>query len=292
MSTASLTPIARLCALVRPRRRRCSAWADRAVLILVVLLGLLVLVGPYLAPYDPYRSDAAMQLLPPSGAHLLGTDDQGRDVLSRLLVGARPTLLSALVVVGLGTAIGVLVAALAALGGRWADEVLMRCCDILLALPGLMLALAIAAALGSGLTASIIALVVATFPATARLARGSVRRTMSAAYVEAARATGVSRPVLMVRHVLPNSLDEVLVNATFQIGGVTLIMSGLAFIGVGAQPPSAEWGAMAASASAYMGTDWAAAVLPGLLITVSVVAFGLLGDMLQVRRDPALRGGR
>ncbi|WP_160165907.1 ABC transporter permease [Actinoplanes sp. OR16] len=266
-------------------------WLDTVVVAIIAVLVLMAVFGPLVAPHDPYRSDPALRLLGPSSDYWLGTDEEGRDVLSRLLVGARPTLLSALVVVAVSTVIGILVASVAALGGRWVDEVLMRACDILLSLPGLMLALAVATALGSGLTGAIIALIVAMFPATARLARGTILRTLTAGYVEAARVQGSSKLALMLRHVLPNSLDEVLINATLQIGGVTLIMSGLSFIGVGAQPPSAEWGAMASTAARYVTVNWPAAILPGLLITVSVVAFGLLGDMLQIRRDPTLRKG-
>ncbi|MEU4564235.1 ABC transporter permease [Actinoplanes sp. NPDC023936] len=287
--TALTSPITRLTRFTRRPARR--PWLDHLVLAVIGLLVLAAIFGPLLAPHDPYRSDPSLRLLGPSSQFWLGTDEEGRDVLSRLLVGARPTLLSALVVVLVSTALGLLVASVAALGGRWADEILMRTCDILLSLPGLMLALAVATALGSGLTGAIIALVVAMFPATARLARGTILRTLTTGYVEAAKVMGTSRVTLMLRHVLPNSLDEVLINATLQIGGVTLILSGLSFIGVGAQPPSAEWGAMASTAARYVTVNWPAAILPGLLITISVVAFGLLGDMLQVRRDPTLRKG-
>ncbi|WP_404429935.1 ABC transporter permease [Microbacterium lacus] len=279
--------------LIRRQRRALPPLLDVLVVAAIVLLLLMALVGPLIAPHDPFRSEPSMRLLPAGPDYWLGTDSEGRDILSRLLAGAQPTILSALLVVAISTAMGVAAAALAAAGPRWVDETVMRTGDILLALPGLLLALAIAATLGSGLEAAIIALVATSFPATMRIARASIERTMSESYVEAARTMGLSRWRLMSRHVLPNSMDEVIVNATALIGQVTLIMAGLSFIGVGAQPPSAEWGAMASASAKYIFTNWPAAFLPGLFITISAVAFALLGEMLQTRLDPALRtGGR
>jgi len=261
---------------------------DAVAFVLVAVLVVAVVAGPWLAPHDPYRADPTAALLPPGGSYLLGTDDAGRDILSRLLVGARTTLLAATGVVVLSTLVGVLVAAVAAAGPRWLDETLLRVVDVFLAFPSIVLALGIAAALGPSLTSVVVAMVVAMWPATARLVRSVMRETMSSQYVEAARLTGMSSPRVVARHVLPNSLDSVYVQLGLDVSGAIVLIAGLAFLGVGAPPPSADWGSMVAQGREYVTTAWWVALFPGLAITLAAVAFGLLGDALRARLDPTV----
>lgn len=266
-----------------------TPWIDRIAAGLALALVVVAVIGQFFQPYDPYAANPVDALLPPSAAHLMGTDDAGRDVLSRLLVGAGTTLLAAILVVLLTTIVGVVVACIAAMSPRAVDEAIMRVCDIFMAIPGMVLALGIAAALGASLPSVIIAMVVSMWPGTARLVRGILRETMSAAYIESATVTGV-RPVrVLMRHVLPNSLDSVYVQASMEISGAIVMMAGLAYLGVGAPPPSADWGAMVAQGREYITTAWWVTTFPGLAITVSAVAFGLLGDAIRLRLDPTAR---
>ncbi|GAB3854289.1 ABC transporter permease [Nocardioides maradonensis] len=278
-------------ALMAVRRPAGGTLLDRVVIALALGLVVIAVFGPLIAPYDAYNSQISQALHSPSASHWFGTDDQGRDVLSRILVGARSTLLTSLVVVICAALLGTLVASLASIGNRWVDDAVMRICDIVLALPGLVLALSVSAVLGAGATPAAIGIVVALSPAYARVAHGVMRQTKATTFVEAARILGASRLRIHRKHVLPNSLDLVIVQSAFDIGGVSLILAGLSFVGVGAQPPSANWGAMASGGRGYVTTAWWAALAPGLMITITVIVFALLGDMLQVRRDPTLRTG-
>lgn len=200
-----------------PRRRRVGLFNLVVVLSAVLVVGVAVL-APMIAPATVYRSDILNALQPPSSQHWFGTDDQGRDVLWRILVGARTTLLSAMLVVACYSAIGVIVATLATVGGRWVDEVLMRITDITLSLPGLVVALGFAAALGPSLRSAIIAMILVGWPMTARLLRGIMRETMAQPFVQGATVLGASRTRLMIRHVLPNSLDVLIVKWAADIG--------------------------------------------------------------------------
>lgn len=258
--------------------------------IVVALLLVLAIVGPLIAPDAlVYRSDILSALAPPSSTHWLGTDEQGRDVFWRIIAGAQSSLLSAVAIVTGFSFVGVLVATLATLGGKWADEVLMRIVDAALAFPPIIFALGVAAALGPSLNSAIIAMILTGWPVTARVLRGVMKETMSQPFVENARVLGVSRARLMLRHVLPNSLDVLVVKWAGDVGNTILILGGLSFVGVGAQPPSAEWGAMVTSAKGVIATAWWAAFTPGIAIAITATAFGLLGDILQVRFNPALR---
>ena len=262
---------------------------DRAVYLVVALLFATALFAPMLAPPTVYLSDIRNSLQPPSAGHWFGTDDQGRDVFWRVLVGARATLLSSVLIVTVYSLIGVAIATLASVGPRWLDELLMRITDIGLALPGLVVALGFAAALGPSLQSAIIAKAVTGWPVTARLLRSIMRQTMTAQVVVGAQALGVSKPRLMTHHVLPNSLDILIVKWAGDIGSTILVLAGMSFIGVGAQAPSAEWGAMIADAKGYVASAWWVVAAPGAAIVLASVGFGLLGDILQVRRDPTLR---
>ncbi|GAB7007415.1 ABC transporter permease [Nocardioides sp. AN3] len=267
------------------RRRRRLPVIDRIAFIAVGVLLLLALIGPLLAPHDSYAVKLSDALQPPSGVHWLGTDGLGRDLLSRILTGARPSILGALMAVSGAAAIGIAVAAIATIGPRWLDDLLMRICDITLSLPVMVMALGVAVALGPSLRSAVIAMIVAWWPGFARLARAEMRTVLTSPYVEAARVLGARRSRIMVRHVLPNSLDGVYVQATLEIGGATLIMAGLSFIGAGAQPPSAEWGAMVENGARYLSTAWWISTFPGLMITLTALAFALSGDSLRTRNN-------
>lgn len=273
-----------------PRRRVRFSIFEIAVFTLVATLLLTALFGPLVAPDMVFNSDIANSLMPPSAEHWFGTDDQGRDVFWRLIVGAQTTLLSAFLVVTIYSLIGVTIATVAAAGPRWLDETLMRITDIGLALPGMIVALGFAAAMGPSLQSAVIAMGITGWPITARMLRGIMRQTMEAQYVAGAQVLGVSRWRLMTKHVLPNSLDVLIVKWAGDIGTTVLVLASLSFIGVGAQPPSAEWGATIAGARGYVSTAWWTVVAPGAAVAITSIAFGLFGDIIQVRRDPSLRG--
>lgn len=274
------------------RTVQASGKLDMFVFALTGFLIFLAVFGPLLAPDSIYRSDIGNALQAPSGAHWFGTDDQGRDVFWRLVAGAQATLLSSVLIVAAYSLIGVAVATTAAVGPKWLDELLMRITDIGLALPGLIVALGFAAALGPSLESAIIAKAVTGWPVTARLLRSILMQTMTAQYVVGAQVLGASKWRLMTRHVLPNSLDVLIVKWAGDIGATVLILAAMSFIGVGAQAPSAEWGAMVSDAKGYVSSAWWAVAAPGAMIAITSVAFSLLGDILQVWRDPTLRDSR
>ncbi|AWC21176.1 putative D,D-dipeptide transport system permease protein DdpC [Aminobacter sp. MSH1] len=279
-------------AIAQPAARRKEGFSAFEIFVfsLVVALLAIAIFGPLLAPDSIYSSDIANSLMPPSAANWFGTDDQGRDVFWRLIVGAQTTLLSAFLVVTLYSLIGVTLATVAAAGPRWLDEALMRVTDIGLALPGMIVALGFAAAMGASLRSAVIAMAITGWPITARMLRGIMRQTMEQPFVAGAQVLGVSKWRLMTKHVLPNSLDVLIVKWAGDIGTTVLVLASLSFIGVGAQPPSAEWGATIASARGYVSTAWWTVVAPGAAVAITSIAFGLLGDIIQVRRDPSLRG--
>lgn len=274
-----------------PRTKQHSPITERIALVVVALIVLLAVIGPWAAPYDPYLVDLANALTAPSAEHWLGTDVNGRDVLSRILDGGRTTLSATAIVLVITIVVGTAVGTLAALGGRVVDEVLMRITDIGLALPSIILALGFAVALGPGLQSAIVAVAATWWPGYARLVRSVVREVRDAEYVEAARALGVGRWRLVRKHILPNSLDALIVQVTLDVAAVMLVISGLSFIGVGAQVPSSEWGAMIAAASNNVTNGWWSLVFPGVAIAITAIAFNLAGDWVRVRRDPTLRDG-
>lgn len=276
----------------RTRRRRRTPIAERVAVVLAVLIVIIAVVGPWLAPHDPYAVDPAQSLRSPNAAHWFGTDANGRDVLSRVLTGARTTLTATFIVLVVATAVGVLIGTLAALCGTVVDEILMRICDIGLALPSIVLALGLAAALGPSLSSAVIAMAATWWPGYARLVRTVVREVRYAEFVESARMLGAGRMRLVLRHILPNSLSILYVQVTLDVAAVMLVISGLSFIGVGAQVPSAEWGAMIAAAANNVVNGWWALLFPGLAIGITAVAFNLVGDWLRVRTDPTLKAGR
>ena len=277
-----------------PRRREVLSRLVEVLAALVVLgVVIVTFLGSWLAPFDPYRVDVSAAFLPPGvDGHLFGTDAEGRDVLSRILVGAHETVFSTVIVILAAAVLGTAVGVAAAAGPRWVDEVLMRICDVFLSVPSLVLALGVAAVLGPSLSSAVIALAVTWWPGYARLVRSVVRDTLQLEYVAAARVLGVSRTRMVRRHLLPGIRDTLLVQTTVDVAAIILVISGLSFIGVGAQVPSAEWGAMVADGRSYVVTAWWVAVFPGLAIAVTAIAAQLLGDALRVRLDPTLRSRR
>jgi peptide/nickel transport system permease protein len=267
--------------------RQPAVAAGVAILVFFVLAALL---APVLAPFDPLAQNVIKGLRPPSREFLLGTDKLGRDILSRMLFGARISLFVGFSVVVLSILIGGLFGLIAGWRGGWIDEVMMRVTDIFFAFPGLILAMAIAAALGPSLQNALIAIIAVTWPVYARLVRGQVLALKRREFIDAARVVGASEARILFRHVLPNSLAPLLVQASFDLGGAILSVAGLSFIGFGAQPPIPEWGVMISEGRNYMATQWWLASFPAITILLVVAGFNLLGDGLRDALDPRLRG--
>lgn len=269
----------------RPLRRFLRNPGGLIGLFLLVLLILVALLAPIIAP-DPISQNIAQRLQPPSPEHWLGTDQLGRDVWARVVHGAGISLRVGFGVVILAVLIGVAVGLLAGtLGGAW-DNLLMRVTDIFFAFPSLILAMAIAAALGPNLNNTIIAVALVSWPIYARLVRANVLALREREFVEAARALGSSQGRLMLRHLLPNTLTPVFVQASFDVGGAILTAAGLSFIGFGAQPPTPEWGAMVSETRSYIAEAIWAPTAPAMGILLTVLAFNLLGDALRDVLDP------
>jgi len=256
---------------------------------LVAVFLLLTVLAPLLAPYSPYDQDFAAALQPPSAAHPFGTDQYGRDIVSRVMYGTRIALLSILVADGFGLVVGTLLGLIAGFYGKWVDSAVMRVVDVLLAFPYLLLALIIVAALGPGLLNSMIAIGVVYTPQYARLIRGQVLSVKTTEFVLAAQAIGANRFRIMLRHILPNSFTPVLVMGTLSAGTVVVETAGLSFLGMGSQPPSPDWGAVLAEGQGYFLTAWWNATFPGLAIFAVVIGFNLLGDALRDHFDPRRR---
>jgi ABC-type dipeptide/oligopeptide/nickel transport system permease subunit len=256
---------------------------------LVGLFAAMTAFGPLVAPYDPTSLSAAL-LQGPSPTHVFGTDEFGRDVLSRVLVGARLAFRLGLVSVVVALGIGGLLGLVSAYYGGWLDTLLQRVMEWLLAFPELLFVLAVVAMLGPSLDAVIFALGVFAIPGYVRVVRSVVLSAREAAYVEAARALGASDRRIMLVHLLPNVYAPALVLSTLRFGAALLAGSGLSFIGLGAQPPTPEWGAIMATGREYLLDAWWITFFPGVLIALSVLGVNLLGDGLRDRLDPALRG--
>ena len=264
---------------------------DRVALVSALVLGgvvLAALLAPWLAPYDPYFTDLPIAMQPPSAAHWFGTDNTGRDLLSRVMYGARNTLMMGLAGVLIGGALGALLGILAAFYKRL-DPWIMRAVDILLAFPAILIGLAVAAILGSGLGAVIFALVVSTVPDVARVARGAAVGVMGMDYMEAGRAVGLSNRSLIWRYLTLNCISTVAVFLTLRFGQVILVGSSLGFLGMGAQPPVAELGMMAAQGRDYLFMAPHIATIPSLAIFAIVLAANLLGDAVRDVLDPRLQ---
>jgi peptide/nickel transport system permease protein len=257
-----------------------------AVLIFLVLI---TLFANWIAPYDPITVVPRDSQQPPSRTHFMGTDLLGRDILSRVIFGARLSLLIGLASVCIGATIGTIVGLGAGYYGGWLEAVIMRVVDAMLAFPGILLALTVIVGLGTGIVNVMIAVGVATIPGYARLTRGTVLSAKENVYVEAARVMGCSSTRIMFRHILPNVIAPVIVLSTLRFGIAILSAAGLSFLGLGAQPPTPEWGLMVSMGRTYLGKAWWMSTFPGLAITVAVVAINLVGDGLREALDPKLR---
>ncbi|HEX5596646.1 MAG TPA: ABC transporter permease [Micromonosporaceae bacterium] len=276
----------------RSRQLLAALVRDRLALLGLILVALLVLAAifaPWLAPYPEQGAGVAEvgdRNLAPSAAHWLGTDALGRDLLSRIIMGARPALLTPLAVVGLAILIGVPLGLVAGYRGGRLDELIMRVADMFLAFPPLLLAMVIVALLGPSLLNAALALAVSWWPWYARLVRGLTASLRERPFVEGARTLGLRDTTVLVRHVLPNAAAPVIVQASVDIGTVILAAGSLAFLGLGAQPPVPDWGLMVAEGRTYVLSQWWLSAFPGAAIFLAVLGFNLLGDALRDVLDP------
>jgi len=261
-----------------------------AVIGMLLILGLvfLAIFAPFLAPHSPYIGDlaSARLLAPGTPGHLLGTDDQGRDILSRLIYGSRLTLQVVVLVAIIAAPLGLLVGTVAGYAGGWVDAVLMRVTDIFLAFPKLVLALAFVAALGPGIGNAIIAIAITSWPPYARIARAETLTVRNSDYISAVRLMGASPWRIVLRHIMPLCISSLIVRVTLDMAGIILTAAGLGFLGLGAQPPLPEWGAMIASGRRFILDQWWVAAMPGFAILVVSLGFNLLGDGLRDALDP------
>lgn len=257
-----------------------------AIVLLIILCALL---APWLAPYDPIQGKLTDMLQAPSSAHWLGTDEQGRDILSRIIHGSRTSLQVGLIAVAISLTLGTAIGALSAYFGGWIDLVVMRFIDMMLAFPSILLAIAITAILGPSLTNAMVAVGIVNMPIYARLVRSSVLSLKEFDFVQAARAAGGGHGRILGRHILPNALAPLIVQSTLSIGTAMLDAAGLSFLGLGAQPPLPEWGAMLSGAQTYIQLAPWVVTFPGLAIMIAILGFNLLGDGLRDLLDPRLR---
>lgn len=258
-------------------------------LVVILILIFTAAAAPLLTQYDPIAQNMAIRLSPPSWDHILGTDNFGRDVFARIIYGARTTLDIIILVTIIVAPIGLLIGTCSGYFGGIVDEVLMRITDIFLSFPGLVLALGFAAALGPGITNAIIAISLTAWPPIARLARAETLSLRQMDYIAAVRLQGASSAAVITRHILPMCVPSVIVRVTLNMAGIILTAAGLGFLGLGAQPPWPEWGAMAATGREFMlDSPWVIAA-PGIAIAVVSLAFNLVGDALRDVLDP--RGG-
>ena len=286
-----------------PTSRSHAAWVGRyrgwlqfrsnglamAGLITAAAMILLSLAAPLVAWQDPSAQDLAGRLAPPSAAHWFGTDELGRDLFARVLYGGRITLGMVVAVVLLVAPVGLAVGSIAGYLGGLADRILMRVTDIFLAFPRLVLALAFVAALKPGISSAIIAIALTAWPPYARLARADTLTVRGTDYIAAVRLTGASSGRIILRHVVPLCLTSVIVRVTLDMSGIILTAAGLGFLGMGAQPPTPEWGTMIASSRAFILDQWWVPTIPGVAIFVASLAFNLLGDGLRDVLDPKQR---
>ena len=268
-------------------RRFSSNWLAVAGLAVIIALVLVAIFADLIAPYSPVIGDLkGARLLPPSATHWFGTDDLGRDIFSRIVYGSRLTLFVVVLVAVIAAPIGLLVGTAAGYAGGWIDAVLMRITDIFLAFPKLILALAFVAALGPGIENAVIAIAITSWPPYARIARAETLTVRNSDYIAAVQLMGASPFRIVLRHIMPLCLSSLIVRVTLDMAGIILTAAGLGFLGLGAQPPLPEWGAMIASGRRFILDQWWVAGMPGLAILVVSLGFNLLGDGLRDALDP------
>ncbi|WP_046868911.1 nickel transporter permease [Microvirga massiliensis] len=258
-----------------------------AGLFIILALIVVAIFADQLAPYSPYEGDLReARLQPPSWTHPFGTDDQGRDILSRVIYGSRITLFVVVLVAVLAAPIGLLVGTVAGYAGGWVDSALMRITDIFLAFPRLILALAFVAALGPGIENAVIAIAITSWPPYARIARAETLTIRQTDYIAAVKLVGASPWRIVLRHIMPLCVSSVIIRVTLDMAGIILTAAGLGFLGLGAQPPMPEWGALIANGRLYVLDQWWVAAAPGAAIFMVSLAFNLLGDGLRDALDP------
>ncbi|MBO8155901.1 MAG: ABC transporter permease [Bacillaceae bacterium] len=258
-------------------------------LLIILTLIFTAIFAPYVATHDPTEQDIFNRYAAPSSDHWLGTDELGRDIYSRIVYGSRISIQIGVIAVGISMVIGVLLGIVAGYFGRWIDNIIMRFIDILMAFPSILLAIALVAVLGPSLTNAMIAVGIVGVPHFARIVRSTVLSIKETEYIEAARASGVRNGEILFRHILPNSMAPIIVQATLSIGTAILDAAGLSFLGLGAQPPKPEWGAMLSDGQAALQTAPWVIMFPGLAILIVVLGFNLFGDGLRDALDPRLK---
>lgn len=257
--------------------------------VIMAVMILLALAAPLLAPFDPVHLSLSDRLMPPGTAHYFGTDELGRDIFSRVLYGARISLSIGLLVISVAGITGALIGATSGYFGGRVDNIIMRLMDVILSFPSLILALALAAAMGPSLINAILATSFVMIPKFARLVRGEALVVRELPFVAASRVAGAGHGFIIRRHILPNCLNSAIVLATLTLGDAILIAASLSFIGLGAQPPTPEWGAMIASGRKFLMDQWWYATFPGLFILFTVIGFNIFGDALRDVLDPRIR---
>lgn len=249
---------------------------------------LVALFAPYIAPYDPFEMELENKLQSPTFEHWMGTDDKGRDILSRIIYGSRLSIGIGVAAVAFGAFFGIIMGLVAGFYGGWVDSVVSRFLDIMLAFPGILLALAIISALGPSLLNVMIAVGVFSVPLFARIARGSTMEVRNLEYVDAVRSLGASDINIIFRHIFPNILSPLIIQGTLRLATAILSAAGLSFLGLGAQPPSPEWGTMLSSGRDFLFTAPHVAIFPGITIAILVMGFNLFGDGLRDALDPRM----
>jgi peptide/nickel transport system permease protein len=280
--------------------RKSSQWKDVWIrlrrnklamvgMVIAVLLALMAIFAPVIAPYDYQVQSIAERLQMPSAQHLMGTDNMGRDILSRLIYGGRISLLVSLLAVIVSLVIGGLLGAVSGYMGGKVDSVIMRLMDILMAIPGILMAVCISAAMGGGVWQTALAIAVAGIAGVCRLVRGQTLTLRNQEYIEAARASGSGTLRILLSNIIPNCLAPIIVNTTMSIGGNIMMISALSFVGLGVQPPIPEWGAILNSGREYVSTFWPLITFPGIAIALTMFGFNVFGDGLRVALDPKLK---
>ena len=280
----------------KPENQWVEMWrsliANRAALVSLIFIAFLVFValfGPYLTPYNPIETNMANALKAPSSAHWFGTDQLGMDIFSRVIAGTRVSLTVGLLAVSIALTIGIILGSIAGYAGGWVDTIIMRVMDMMLAIPSILLAITLMAALGKGIDKAVIAIGLVSIPEYARIVRGNILSIKENDYIAAARVVGNTDFRIIFRHVLPNALSVIIVRATLGISSAVLDTAALGFLGMGVQPPQAEWGDMLGRARGFIFQAPHTLLYPGMAITATVLAFNLLGDGLRDALDPKSR---
>ncbi|MBE5920728.1 MAG: ABC transporter permease [Pseudobutyrivibrio ruminis] len=275
------------------RKQKIKRTTVKTRLIIFGTLAVLLLIGSifssHLTPYDPYLQDLSNAKAAPSMEHLLGTDRYGRDMLSRVIIGSRTSIYSTLLLVAIITAFGTAIGVICGWFGKWIDVILMRISDMFLAFPGLVFALAVAGVLGGGLQNAIIALAAISWPKYARIARSQTLAQKETVYLRAAKLSGSSTNKIIFKHILPNIMGPILVTSMLDIGTMMMELAGLSFLGLGAKPPTAEWGSMMSDTRSLITIVPWVTLAPGIAIFISVMIFNLLGDTIRDYADPKNR---